>query len=85
MPKVQEHSVWQSGVSRVALPLFFVDLSRQTSRDEVEFERRTMNDKEIGRVWAEYYPQSGDNREMPCNMWDNLAPDTSRAQVRFCQ
>jgi len=50
MPKVQEHSVWQSGVSRVALPLFFVDLSRQTSRDEVEFERRTMNDKEIGRV-----------------------------------
>jgi hypothetical protein len=22
-----------------------------------------MNDKEIGRVWAEYYPKSGDNRE----------------------
>jgi len=22
-----------------------------------------MNDKEIGRVWAEYYPKSGDNRD----------------------
>jgi hypothetical protein len=22
-----------------------------------------MDDKEIGRVWAEYYPKSGDNRD----------------------
>jgi hypothetical protein len=22
-----------------------------------------MNEKEIGRVWAEYYPKSGDNRD----------------------
>jgi len=22
-----------------------------------------MNDKEIGRIWAEYYPKSGENRD----------------------
>ena len=27
-----------------------------------------MNDNEIGRIWAEYYPKSGDNREALQNM-----------------
>jgi hypothetical protein len=27
-----------------------------------------MNDNEIGRVWAEYYPKSGENREALQNM-----------------
>ena len=27
-----------------------------------------MNDKEIGRLWAEYYPKSADNRDALRNM-----------------
>jgi hypothetical protein len=40
-----------------------------------------MNDKEIGRVWAEYYPKSGDNRDalQICGMICRLV----RAESRF--
>jgi len=42
--------------------------------------RRTIDDKEIGRVWTEYYPKSGDNRDalQICGMICRLIPAETR-------
>ena len=39
-----------------------------------------MDDKEIGRVWAEYYPKSGDNRDalQICEMICRLIREKTR-------
>ena len=39
-----------------------------------------MDDKEIGRVWAEYYPKSGDNRDalQICGMICRLIREKTR-------
>ena len=39
-----------------------------------------MNDKEIGRIWAEYYPKSGENRDalQICGMICRLIREKTR-------
>jgi hypothetical protein len=53
--------------------------------DEVERARRPMNDKEIGRVWAEYYPKSRDNSDalQICGMICRLIRAESRLGFVF--
>ena len=79
MPKEQEHRA--SGVSRFAsAPCFLSFYRAKLLGDEVEPERRTMNDKEIGRVWAEYYPKAGHNRDalQICGMICRLIREKTR-------
>ena len=42
-----------------------------------------MDDKEIGRVWAEYYPKSGDNRDalQICRMICRLIREKTRLVI----
>ncbi len=44
-----------------------------------------MDEKEIGRVWAEYYPKSGDNRDalQICSMICRLIRAESRLVIVF--
>lgn len=60
-------------------PLLFVLLSKLRG-NEVEPERRTVDDKEIGRIWAEYYPKSRDNRDalQICGMICRLIREKTR-------
>ncbi len=46
---------------------------------------RTMDDKEIGRVWVEYYPKSGDNRDalQMCGMICRLIRAETRLVIIF--
>jgi len=49
-------------IALCSCPLLFVLLSKLRG-NEVEPERRTVDDNEIGRIWAEYYPKSRENRD----------------------
>ncbi len=44
-----------------------------------------MDEKEIGRVWAEYYPKSGDNRDalQMCGLICRLIREKSRFVIAF--
>jgi hypothetical protein len=42
-----------------------------------------MDDKEIGRIWAEYYPKLRDNRDAVQIMRDDLSLDTRKVQIRY--